>query len=149
MIIIWKIERNFLIFWDFNNLRIFNNILCNNYYLSNHFNSNNNNFTSFRSNLNELSKNINSRYVKENKNLLTLFDGNNENEKELKQYSLTINKKNKTLSYKIKEFSKQYIVSNHFNPENGKFMRIKKNSDSINSNIYKKTRKLFDLMLLP
>ena len=121
----------------------------NNYYLSNHFNSNNNNFTSFRSNLNELSKNINSRYVKENKNLLTLFDGNNENEKELKQYSLTINKKNKTLSYKIKEFSKQYIVSNHFNPENGKFMRIKKNSDSVNSNIYKKTRKLFDLMLLP
>ena len=112
--------------------------------ISNYFNFLNNIKSSIS---NKFNKKRNLRYENE-KNLISSFDENNENEKELKQFSLTIDKSRKTKYYSMKLFKKGYMISNDFKNENGKFEIITTSNDNKNSDKYKRTPKFSSFFLL-
>ena len=120
------------------------NIFFNNNLLSNHFTSFNDDFKSFNSKLTEFNNKTNSRYNSKQKNILSSFNEDIKNEKELKQFSLTIDKKIKTKYYSIKEFKKGNITSKYYNKNNHKFEDIKNNLETSNSDKYKRTPKFSD-----
>ena len=117
------------------------NMIFNNNLISNHFSSFNKELKSFKSRLNEINKTINSRYRKEQKDILSSFDEDNENERELKQFSLTIDKKIKANNYSIRVFKKGHIISKYYNNENKKLENIKNDLETSNSNKYKRIPK--------
>ena len=110
--------------------------LFNNNVISNHFNSFNKNIISID---NKFKKNRNLRYENEDKNLLSSFDENNEKEKELKQFSLTIDSKRKTKNYSMKLFKKGCMIYNYYQNDNGKL--IKTNYNIQNQDKYHRTPK--------
>lgn len=60
---------------------------------------------------------------------MSFSNDNNENEKELKQISLSIDKKLKTKYYSIREFKKGYIISKYYNIGNENLKNTKINLD--------------------
>ena len=115
-----------------NKYKLFNNNL-----LSNHFESFNHDLISID---NKSNRKINSRYEHNEQNLLYSFDENIKNEKELKQISLTIDKKRRTENYSMKLFKKGNIIYNSYKNDNGKIEKIKKSYDTQNQDIYKYKR---------
>ena len=124
-----------------NNKKQNRNNFFNNNLLSDHFSSFKDDLKSFNSRLNEFNKKINSRYNHTQKNKLSSFDEDNEKEKELKQFSLTIDKKIKTKYYSIKEFKEGNIISKFYNNNNHIFEDIKNDLETSISNKYKRTPK--------
>ena len=116
-----------------NKYKLFNNNL-----LSNHFESFNHDLISID---NKSNRKINSRYEHNEQNLLYSFDENIKNEKELKQISLTIDKKRRTENYSMKLFKKGNIIYNSYKNDNGKIEKIKTSYDTQNQDKYKRTQK--------
>ena len=112
------------------------NKLFNNNVILNHANGLN---SKIISNDYKLNNKINSRYENEEKNILSSFEENYENEKELKQYSLTIDKNRKAKNYSMKLFKKGYMIYNHYKNDNGKL--IKTSYDIQNHDKYNRTQK--------
>ena len=118
----------------------------NNHLLSNHFDNDKKDFNSFRNKLNEFIQKK-EKYKNEKSNILTSFDENNDidNEKELKQLSLSIDTKIKAKYYSIREFKEGYIVSHYYNKDNDRYENIKTSIDSLNQKKYNRTPKFTDL----
>ena len=111
----------------------------NNNFLLNPFNSSNNCFD-----LLNKKKDI---YKTEENKLISTLNENNEDGKELKQFSLTIDKKIQTKHYSIREFKKGYIISKYYNIENDKLKNIKISLDATDSKKYQKSPKFSSLFL--
>ena len=121
------------------------NIFFNNHLLPNNINNFNNIFNTFSNNLTEFIKKDES-YINKQKNLFRSLDENDKNEKEIKQFSLTIYKREKNNSYSVKDLKKGYIKSSYYKMDNGsKFENIKTNYDSINPKKYKLSPKFSSL----
>ena len=121
---------------DIDNNQKNKNKLFNNNVILNHANGLN---SKIISNDYKLNNKINSRYENEEKNILSSFEDNYENEKELKQYSLTIDKSRKAKNYSMKLFKKGYMIYNHYKNDNGKL--IKTSYDIQNHDKYNRTQK--------
>ena len=123
-----------------NNLKALD-ILIDNTIRTNKFFNDNFSLNPFNSFMNEFDffnkkKETNKTNITEKNNLMSLSNENNENEKELKQISLFIDKKLKTKYYSVREFKKGYIISKYYNIGNDKLKNIKTNLDkAIQKNI--------------
>ena len=125
------------------------NKFFNNNLLSNHLNSFNKDFKSVNFKLNQFINKRNDNYKKEHKNSITSLEENKEKEKELKQFSLTVDKNINPKYYSIREFKNGYIISRYYSKEKGKFENIKTNSDSTNSIKHQRTPKFSNFLLNP
>ena len=113
-----------------NNLKALDILIDNTIRTNKFFNDNFslNPFNSFMNEFDFFNKKKETNKIEKN-NFMSFSNDNNENEKELKQISLSIDKKLKTKYYSIREFKKGYIISKYYNIGNENLKNTKINLD--------------------
>ena len=122
--------------------------IFNNYLLSNHLNSYNRNGFFFNDKkVNDINI-IHSNNIRNDKDSSSYNENENEIEKEINQYSLTIDKKNNKRYYSIKQFKRGNIISNFYNINNGKLEKMKNNFNTNDSKTFEPTKDASDFVFL-
>ena len=107
--------------------------IFNNYLLSNHFNDINI---------------IHSNNIRNDKDSSSYNENENEIEKEINQYSLTIDKKNNKRYYSINQFKRGNIISNFYNINNGKLEKMINNFNPNDSKTFEPAKDASDFVFL-
>ena len=122
--------------------------IFNNYLLSNHLNSyNRNGFFFIDKKVNDINI-IHSNNIRNDKDSSSYNENENEIEKEINQYSLTIDKKNNKRYYSIKQFKRGNIISNFYNINNGKLEKMINNFNPNDSKTFEPAKDASDFVFL-